>query len=190
MNNNMQLDNIEADIEEAGRDFQEAYDQLIASVENEGRMTERVSEYFDDSHDYISDQLEEFQTNILDAVGDIKNAEDSSDLDETVYALEEAGQKLVNASYESKTAFSKGESVLYNGEEALESDITSIDMYQETENLDSLRDAMSEAGDAFDSYQDVLNQVISEVNEINMQDGIIGHYDFGLEHQQPKHLTE
>jgi predicted RNase H-like nuclease (RuvC/YqgF family) len=80
--------------------------------------------------------------------------------------------------------------VLYNGEEALESDITSIDMYQETENLDSLRDAMSEAGDAFDSYQDVLNQVISEVNEINMQDGIIGHYDFGLGHQQPEHLTE
>jgi hypothetical protein len=28
------------------------------------------------------------------------------------------------------------------------------------------------------------------VNEINMQDGIVGHYDFGLEHQQPEHLTE
>jgi chromosome segregation ATPase len=185
----MQLDNIESDLEEAGDDLQDAYDQLVASIEDEGKMTERVGEYFDNSLNYISDQLEGFQASILDAAGDIRGAEDSSDVEETVHTLEEAGQKLVNASYESRTAFSKGESVLYNGEEALESDVTSVDMYQEAENMDSLQDAMGQAGDAFESYQNVLDKVTSEMDQINKQDGIIGHYDFGLEHQQPEHLT-
>ncbi|QKQ98392.1 hypothetical protein GKQ38_02595 [Candidatus Nanohaloarchaea archaeon] len=172
-------------LEQAGSEFEDSYDQMIQAIEDEGQMSDSAEDYFEEAHSYISEELGDFQTGVLSAHQKIQDASDIDDAEGATESLEDAGQSLANAYNAARVAYNKAEGVISNGDEAITSDISAIDMSQD---MSELHDAVDQKEQAFEMYQDVLDTASAEVAEFYEDHGLISNMDFGLEHQQPEEL--
>lgn len=170
-------------LEQAGSEFEDAYDDLLDSVESHGQLSETAEDYFEEAHDYISEELAEFQTGVLMASSDISEAEEVEDAEGTTEELQEAGQSLANAYRAANMLWNKAEGVIHNGDHSLESDISRIGTGVDT---GAYNDSLNRKEDAFEMYQEVLDDASGEVAEFYREHGMTSNMDFGLEHQQPE----
>lgn len=174
---------IEGNLETAGTRLESAYDQMRTAVQDEGRMTEEVEDYFDSMEDRISDELEEFETNLYSAFEEVQSSD--TDIEDSTGYMEDAGQSLVNAYHVSNKLFDNAEGVLTSGDYDFESGSTHISLDDETENMGEYSDSVAEKERAFSNYQTTLDNVARELVDQVQEQGMIMHLDVGLEQQQP-----
>lgn len=178
--------NLTEDLERAGENFENSYDQMLEAVETEGQMSDTAEQYFTEAHEYITDELDSFEEELGSAYEDITSASDTEDANSAIVSLEAAGQSLVNAYQVVTTAYNKAESTMANGDEAFESNTARISLAQEIENMDLLNEAVGDKEEAFKQYQEALESVTGEVTDFYQEQGLMSHIDVGLGQQQPQ----
>lgn len=178
--------NYESRLEKADQHLDQAYETALEAIETSGNLSDSVESRLDSMYDIIESELNNYKQDLATALVDLEEAGSLEELEPVTECLESAGQALVNASYATTVMMNKAEGVVYNGEEAFESNVSAITIGAEPDATPLIRKAVGGQADAFEMYDDTLQNIAGELGKANQEYGVQMHLDIGLGQQQPE----
>jgi uncharacterized phage infection (PIP) family protein YhgE len=175
----------EPSVESADQGLERAYEMMNWAIEREGHMTDRVDSELDQMYETVQEELSGYREHVSEVSDAVEEAASGEELD-VMDQLVSAGQHLVNAYSQATEMYNAGESVLENGEEGLDQDFLRVNMNDIADNIGLYNQAVGLKEDAFQQYDEVLQETASDVLEHQMETDMVGHVDIGLGQQRPE----
>lgn len=178
--------NLNEDLATAEQDLELSYDMMTRAVEREGNMSGYVEDRLDEMYRGVQEELENYEENLRQVAGAVQQG-DFEDV-EVMERVTEAGQSLANAYHEAKVLYNKGESAMNHGDEAFDSNVTMTSIDDISDEIGMINNAVDLKEDAFQNYDEALQNVTSEAVDAYMEEGMVANVDVGLGQQVPEQL--
>lgn len=176
-------DRVRTDLSQANQKLEAANNLRSEALEDEVDLNEENESYFEEVEGYLEGELHQFESNLVSAAELVDAASGADELEEFDETVQEAGQSLVNAYSAAEHLYSMTEDVMAGGNEGLSDEIV-LGSLSDMDYIDALNKSRADKEEAFDSYQQLLDRVVSEGVEIYSEDGLVTHIDVGRGSQE------